>query len=210
MLSIYSVPGAPLEVNCYLIADCEAGEAIIVDAPQQVAKLMQAKAEEWGVKVTEIVLTHGHWDHTMGIIEMKDTFGAPISAHCGDLEMLEHPSTAPFNMPFTLTPCTPGIFYTEGDTIKVGNQLLTVLNTTGHTPGCICLYNQEHGVLITGDTLFAGTYGRTDFPGGDDRQMLASLRRLAALPADTKIYPGHGPDTVLSREKWLDRLTDGM
>ena len=84
------------------------------------------------------------------------------------------------------------------------------MNTTGHTPGCICLYNQEHGVLVTGDTLFAGTYGRTDFPGGDDRQMLASLRRLAALPADTKIYPGHGPDTVLSRETWLNRLTDGI
>jgi glyoxylase-like metal-dependent hydrolase (beta-lactamase superfamily II) len=210
MLSIYSVPGAPLEVNCYLIADCEAGEAIIVDAPQQVAKLMQGKAKEWGVKVTEIVLTHGHWDHTMGITELKDTFGVPVSAHRGDLEMLENPSTAPFNMPFTLVPCTPEIFYAEGDTVKVGNQLLIVLNTTGHTPGCICLYNQEHGVLVTGDTLFAGTYGRTDFPGGDDRQMLASLRRLAALPVDTKIYPGHGPDTVLSRETWLNRLTDGM
>jgi glyoxylase-like metal-dependent hydrolase (beta-lactamase superfamily II) len=146
----------------------------------------------------------------MGIAELKDTFDAPVSAHRGDLEMLEHPSTAPFNMPFTLTPCTPEKFYTDGDTVKVGNQLLLVFNTTGHTPGCICLYNQEHDVLITGDTLFAGTYGRTDFPGGDDRQMLASLRCLAALPADTKIYPGHGPDTVLSREKWLDRLTDGI
>ncbi len=210
MLSIYCVPGAPLEVNCYLIADRDKGKAIIVDAPQQVAKLMSEKAVEWNVEVTEIVLTHGHWDHTMGISELKTAFSVPVSANRGDLEMLEHPSTAPFNMPFVLTPCTPEIFYEEGDSVIVGNHILKVFNTTGHTPGCICLYNDEHNVLITGDTLFAGTYGRTDFPGGDDRQMLNSLRRLASLPAETKIYPGHGPDTILNRENWLDRLTDRM
>jgi len=203
MLTIRAVPGAPLDVNCYLIADREAGEAILVDAPWQVAETMTGLADEWGVSISWIVCTHGHWDHTMGLATLHEATGAPIACHAGDVGMLEHPSFAPFSFPFPLTPVTPDRLVAEGDTVIVGSHTLVVLHTPGHTPGCICLYDDLDGVLFSGDTLFAGTCGRTDLPGGDSELLIRSLLRLRALPPDTRIFPGHGPHTTLGQERWL-------
>lgn len=208
MLTIRAVPGAPLETNCYLAADVDAGEAIIVDAPWQVTAEMQALAEEYGIRVTEIVCTHGHWDHSMGAAALSETFGAPVACHPLDADLLEHPTTAPFNLPLPLTPVIPGRLLEEDDTVTVGQYTFTVLHTPGHTPGGICLYCADDAVLFSGDILFAGTYGRTDFPGGDVTQMAHSLLRLRALPLETAVYPGHGPSTAIGRETWLAGVED--
>lgn len=203
MLDIFALPGAPLEVNCYLAADRAAGEAILIDAPLQVAAEMSKKAAQWDVTVRQIICTHGHWDHTMGLPEFMQTFGVPTAVHEGDADLLIHPTFAPFSFPFELTPVTPNILLQEGTVILVGSHTFTVLHTPGHTPGGICLYDVVSNILFSGDTLFAGAHGRVDFPGSDPKLMLQSLHRLSALPGRTRVYPGHGPDTTIEREGWM-------
>ncbi len=209
MLTIRVVPGAPLETNCYLVADSESGEAIIIDAPKQVAEELQQFAEELHVNVREIICTHGHWDHTMGLPELLATFSATVACHANEVDALEHPTFAPFSFPFALTPITPDRLLAAGDVVKIGRHRFTVLHTPGHTPGCICLYAAEDDTLFSGDTLFVGTFGRLDFPGGDAEQMLSSLQRLRALPSVTRVYPGHGANTTIGQEAgWLARVEE--
>ena len=203
MLTIHTIPGAPLETNCYLVADTNAGEALLVDAPWQIAGEIARLIAELRVTVQWIVCTHGHWDHSMGLSELIAVTGAPVACHPEDAHMLEQPSFAPFNLPFTLTPVTPDRLLEEGDAVTVGGATFTVLHTPGHTLGGICLYAPEEKLLFSGDILFAGTFGRTDFPGGDPAEMLHSLQRLRELPADTTVYPGHGSSTTIGREQWL-------
>ncbi len=208
MLELHAIPGAPLEVNCYLVADRAAGEAVLVDAPLQVAEAMTRQAAAWGVRVTALLCTHGHWDHTMGLPELLIAFPAPVAVHAGDADLLEHPTFAPFTFPLTLTPITPDRLLAEGDTVAVGEHILTVLSTPGHTPGSVCFYDAVDALCLTGDTLFQGTHGRTDFPGGDPEAMGRSLLRLRALPPDTRICPGHGPATTIAREGWLAHVEE--
>jgi len=208
MLAIHAVPGAPLEVNCYLVADVDAGQAILVDAPWQIVEAITTLAGELGVTIREIVCTHGHFDHTMGLNELHAATGAPVACHALDADLLEHPTTAPFSLPFTLTPYTPDRVLREGNIIEVGGHRLVVMHTPGHSPGAICLYDEVDGLLFSGDTLFAGTYGRVDLPGGDAAQMVTSLRRLRALPATTRVFPGHGGETTIGNERWLVRADE--
>ena len=203
MLTIQTFIAPPLETNCYLVADCEAGEALLIDAPWQIAARVQEAADARWVAIGQIICTHGHWDHMMGHEELIDATGARIGCHAMDAFMLEHPSFAPFTFPFTVKPVKPDFLLHDGDTVALGNHLLTVMHTPGHTPGGICLYAEADGVVFTGDTLFAGSYGRLDLPGGDPEQMVQSLLRLSQLPAATRVMPGHGPETTIGHEKWL-------
>jgi glyoxylase-like metal-dependent hydrolase (beta-lactamase superfamily II) len=191
------------------VADSEAGEAIIIDAPKQVATEMTRFAEELKVHVREIICTHGHWDHTMGLSELIDATGATVACHSLDADMLLHPSFEPFSFSFALTPVTPDRLLGEDDVICVGSHRLLVMHTPGHTPGSICLYSSEDEALFSGDTLFAGTYGRVDFPGGDPALMQRSLRRLGELSANSQVYPGHGEETTIAQEQgWLRRVEE--
>lgn len=208
MLTIRTLPGAPLETNCYLVADLAVGKAILVDAPWQLVGDIQQLMTELQVKVTEIVLTHGHWDHTMGLAELRDATGATTAVAAEDEEMIVYPTYAPFSFPFELVPVTPDRLLHEGDTIWVGEVAFTVLSTPGHTPGCICLYCSEEGLLFTGDTLFQGTCGRLDFPGGSPAQMMESLARLRELPPATRVFPGHGEETTIGAEQYWLRNVD--
>lgn len=203
MLTFETISGAPLETNCYLVADVEAGAALLVDAPWQIVDRILHLRERLRVAVELIVCTHGHWDHTMGLAELQAATGAQVACHPLDAHMLEQPSFEPFSFPFELTPVTPDRLLHEGDEITLGSHRLRVLHTPGHTPGCICLYDAEAAVLFSGDTLFAGTCGRMDLPGGDPEQMVHSLHRLHTLPPATTVYPGHGGTTTISREGWL-------
>ena len=205
MLTIHTLPGAPLETNCYLIADTAAGEALLVDAPAQVDAAVARLCAEMGVTVRLIVCTHGHWDHTMGLPALQAATGAPVAVHPRDADMLEHPSFAPFTLPFTLTPVTPDRLLEEGAIVPLGAHAFTVLHTPGHTPGCICLHEAAEQHLFSGDTLFAGTCGRIDFPGGNAEEMTRSLLRLRTLPPATTVHPGHGPATTIAQERWLFR-----
>jgi len=200
--------GAPIETNCYFVADVAAGEALLVDAPWQVVKDIQKLVDETGVKITAIVLTHGHWDHTMGAGELKEAFNAPVYIYEQDADKLRNPSFAPFNFNFPLKSLEPDKTLTEGDTITLGNYEFKVLHTPGHTDGGMCLHCEENKMLFTGDTLFRGSYGRLDL-GGNPSQMVESLTRLAAMDEDTAVYPGHGEDTTIGDEKrWLGHIEE--
>ena len=203
MLHIETIPGAPIETNCYFVADTTQKEAILIDAPWQVVNDIQKLTEDFGVKITAIVLTHGHWDHTMGAAELKQAFDTPVYIHENDAEMLRNPTFAPFNFNFKLTPLEPDKLLKEGEQIAVGKYNLTVIETPGHTMGCICLYCAEDKTLFTGDTLFNGSYGRLDL-GGNPQLMIKSLQYLNDFDGNIAVYPGHGPDTVMSKEQvWL-------
>jgi glyoxylase-like metal-dependent hydrolase (beta-lactamase superfamily II) len=123
--------------------------------------------------------------------------------------MLEQPTTAPFVVPVTVPPSKPERLLKEWDELSVGNLRFTVVHTPGHTPGSICLFEPVRKVLFSGDTLFASGYGRTDLPGGDEAQLELSLGRLAALPHDVQVYPGHGPATTIGDEAWLQSYRPG-
>lgn len=203
MLTIQAIPGAPLETNCYYVAESDVGQALLLDAPWQSVDEVLQRAERTGTAVTLIVCTHGHWDHTMGAPELIDATGAQIACHPLDSELLLHPSFAPFVLPFELKSVAVDRLLEEGDIVTLGQHHFTVLHTPGHTPGSICLYSAEEGILFSGDTLFAGACGRMDFPGGNSAQMVRSLQRLRELPPETLVYPGHGPATTIGAESWL-------
>ena len=169
---VTSVPTGQLEVNCYILADEETGKAIIVDPGDDPETIVEAIA---GLDVSMIVLTHGHFDHVGAVPAIKEKTGAKLALHEDEREMYaavtEQGALWGFKMP-KMPP--PDVLLKEGDTVDAGELSLTVIHTPGHSPGSISLYAK--GVVLTGDTLFMGSVGRTDFPGGSMPKLRQSLR----------------------------------
>ncbi len=193
----------PLQNNVYLIVDKETERAAIID-PGFEHETFLKRAEQLGVEIKIIINTHGHADHTGKDREMKNATKADLAIHEADSHRLEENARNPppwleIDPP---QPCAPDILLKGGETLSIGDIQLKVLHTPGHTEGSICLYDREGLHLFTGDTLFAGTFGRTDLPGGDAGKMVQSLRELSRLPAEVRVYPGHGPFTTMARESW--------
>ncbi|MHB1341704.1 MAG: MBL fold metallo-hydrolase [Coriobacteriia bacterium] len=186
-----------LETNCWLVSDDAGGPLIIIDPAGDADDLLAAVAAR---EVAAIVLTHGHFDHIGAVRAVMDATGAPLLVHEADAGSITSPvgnGGALFGFADTAPP--PDGTLAEGDVVAAGDVRLAVLHTPGHTPGCISLAGGGH--LFSGDTLFAGSVGRTDFPGGDGRTLRASVARLAGLPDETRVHPGHGPDTSIGRER---------
>jgi hydroxyacylglutathione hydrolase len=157
----------------------------------------------WTLKL--IVSSHRHWDHIGDNAAVADQTGADIAAHILDRHGLEHPTAT--LAPFPIPPSVPAVDLAEGSRIRFGEIDLEVLHTPGHTEGSVCLLAADARRLFTGDTLFAGGWGRTDLPGGSQDQLVESLARLAGLPVELRVLPGHGPATTIEREKpWLERV----
>lgn len=188
-----------LQTNCY--AYVSAGEAMVVDPGASGAALAEALAD---VRVTQIVATHGHGDHVGGVRALKEATGAEFSIHPADAELASRAGrTGQLGMAHGEDAPTPDCLLAEGDVVRVGTARFRVLETPGHTPGGITLVGEDTavGVAFVGDTLFAGSVGRTDLEGGDHAQLLASLGRLKALiDPSTAILSGHGPRTTMGRE----------
>lgn len=187
-----------LETNCYLVW-ADNGEGIVIDPADNASDILNAIQKE-GITVKAVVLTHAHFDHMLAAEDLCKATGAPLCVGANDKVALSDPIR---NLSQWVSPDTPIILdcdavLTEGDTIAFGGEKLTVLETPGHTPGCICLYSS--GVLFSGDTLFRSSIGRLDFPGGNPEAMLRSLQRLISLPDDTAVYSGHGPATTIECE----------
>lgn len=192
------------ETNCYVVRkDESAGECLVVDTGLD-SRDMIAFLARHRLTPTAVILTHGHVDHIAGLAGLRSEFPQlRVYVHRLDGPMLGD-SQANLSemamMPVTTAPAD--VLLEDGDTIDEAGIRLTVLHTPGHTPGGICLYAETEGVVFAGDTLFADGIGRTDFPGGDARQLLDSIRtKLLVLPEPTAVYPGHAMRTTVGREK---------
>ena len=180
------------EVNCTLAID--GLDAWVVDPGADEEAIVKA-AEAEGAKIAGVLLTHAHFDHIGAIPGIKARFpDAPVYVHPSDEVMFGHP----FNR---LPPEYPSFPKPAGVVDARKFPLAEVIETPGHTPGGVCYYFKEDGVLLSGDTLFAGSVGRTDFPGGSMSTLVESLKKLKALPDLTKVIPGHGPSTTIGEEK---------
>jgi glyoxylase-like metal-dependent hydrolase (beta-lactamase superfamily II) len=198
----------PVATNVHILADPRSREAIAIDtATPSVAWVAdELAARGWTLKL--IVSTHGHWDHIGDNAAVAAHTGSEIAVHPLDRDRLLHP--APLWAPFEIVPSVPAVELAEGGEVRFGAIRLTVLHTPGHTEGSVCLYDGDQGLLYSGDTLFAGGWGRVDLPGGDAEAMAASIARLSGLEDRVEVFPGHGPSTTIGRERvWLELVRDG-
>jgi glyoxylase-like metal-dependent hydrolase (beta-lactamase superfamily II) len=192
------------QTNCYVLRnDDSAKDCLIIDPGLEAGELLEF-LDEQKLNLAAVVLTHGHIDHIAGVSLLRNRFPEiKVYIHNLDTEMLTEPAnnlSAMSGMTFTIEP--EDVALKEGDIIDLAGVKLLVLHTPGHTPGGISLYSKRDGVVFVGDTLFAGSIGRTDFPGGSMSQLLAGVReKLFTLPEETKVYPGHGPATTIAAEK---------
>jgi hydroxyacylglutathione hydrolase len=187
-----------LETNCYILGDESSKEAVVID-PGGDFEEINRQLDELGLKVKSIVLTHSHFDHTGALAQLKKATGAEVLIHSEDAAML---STAgqPFLLETGNNPCEANRTLKAGDKINFGDLTLEVLHTPGHTPGGISLFIDK--MVFVGDTLFCGSIGRTDLPGGSHKQLLYSIReKLLSKGDDCLVYPGHGPVSSIGEEK---------
>jgi glyoxylase-like metal-dependent hydrolase (beta-lactamase superfamily II) len=195
-------PVGPLECNCTVLGDEASGEAMVVDPGDNIPQIL-ALLQKHKLQLKQIVVTHGHIDHVGGALRLKKATGAPILLNKNDLPQLEMmdvqagwlgiepPDVAP-----------PDASAEDGMMVGIAGHAAQVLFTPGHTKGSICLHFAPESLLLAGDTLFAGSIGRTDLPGGDSRLILRSLHeRVLTLPDATRVIPGHGPATTIGEER---------
>jgi glyoxylase-like metal-dependent hydrolase (beta-lactamase superfamily II) len=195
-------PVGPLQCNCTILADEETREAIVIDPGDEISRI-QRRLTALGLTLKQILVTHAHIDHVGGALKLKSLTGAPIFLNEADLPLLgimaeqaawvgvPTPETAP-----------PDEALTDGRVVGLTNYPAQVIHTPGHTQGSICLHFVPLKMVLAGDTLFAGSIGRTDLPGGNYDQILDSIQtRLLSLPDDTRVVPGHGPATSIGSER---------
>jgi len=189
----------PFSSNCYIVGSEASKEGMIID-PGDEAETILANVKDLGLEIKSIVLTHAHVDHIGALKEVKEATGAEVAIHADDAQALQEKSvSAMFGLSYP-TPLPPDRLLKDGDSIDIGDLHFSVLHTPGHSPGCICLLGE--GVVFSGDTLFNFSIGRYDLPGGNHSQIMDSIHtKLMALPDDTAVYPGHGPDTTIGTER---------
>jgi hydroxyacylglutathione hydrolase len=196
------LPVGPLQCNCSVVGDKQMHEAMVIDPGDQVEEILEI-LRQMKLTLKTIVVTHAHIDHVGGAMKLKAATGAPILLNQNDLALLKMldiqaawvgmPAPGPVKVDESLS---------DGQSVKVGNIESNVIQTPGHTEGSVCLFFPAEKKLIAGDTLFAGSIGRTDLPGGSYEKIMRSLHsRVMALPDDVQVVPGHGPLTSIGRER---------
>jgi hydroxyacylglutathione hydrolase len=196
----------PWETNAYLVWDGRSTDALVLDPGKGAAAPLIERAAANGLRLHLIANSHGHIDHIFDNAPLMDASNAPLAIHPDDAYRLDGRNSYGFE----LQPVAATRDLVEGEQVRIGDLVLDVLHTPGHSEGSVCLYEERNRLLLAGDVLFAGTYGRTDLPGGDVEQMAASLARLAReIPAEVRVLPGHGPETTIGRElPWLRRIAE--
>ena len=195
-------PVGPLRCNCTILGDEVTQEAVVVDPGDNIPEIL-SRLNKHGLTLRQIVITHAHIDHVGGAVLLKRATGAPVFLNRNDLGLLGamEMQAGWLGVP-TPEVASPDASADDGLTVGLATLPAEVIHTPGHTPGSICLLFPQQHLLLAGDTLFAGSIGRTDLPGGDGRRILRSLRdRLMVLPETTRVLPGHGPETTIGEEK---------
>jgi glyoxylase-like metal-dependent hydrolase (beta-lactamase superfamily II) len=197
-LAVEQLELGPIGTNCYIVrAERGAPEAVVVD-PSGDAATLRLRIAEMGSRCVAILVTHGHWDHLIGVAELAEGTQAAVYMPAAERALLEEPGG--FTPPgVTVRPYTPDVLLEGGETIEAAGISFQVVAVPGHSPGHVAYH--ADGSLFSGDVLFAGSVGRTDLPGSDWDTLLASIRSLTdSYPPETVVYPGHGPVTTLAAE----------
>jgi hydroxyacylglutathione hydrolase len=196
------LPVGPLQCNCSILGDETSREAIVVDPGDDIPRILALLAKH-SLTVKQIVITHAHIDHIAGAHRLKQLTGAPILYHQADLPQVKMMAIQAgwLGIP-TPTVQAPDDTLDDDKLIAITGLTGNILHTPGHTEGSVCLYLPDQSLLLAGDTLFAGSVGRTDLPGGNTRKLLASIHdRLLTLPDEVKVIPGHGATTTIGSER---------
>lgn len=197
-------PSGPFSTNAYVVACADTREAAILDPAPDSSLEIQAFVAEQQLNVQKILLTHSHWDHIADVKPLKEKYQIPVYIHPLDALNLQQPGADGLPCWLAIPAMQPDVLLEEGMQIPVGKLNFQVLHTPGHSPGCVCFYESGQHVLFSGDTLFKGTIGNLSFPTSQPSLMWPSLAKLAQLPSDTRVFPGHGPVTTIQAESsWL-------
>ena len=199
-------PFGPWQTNGYLVWDGRSPDALVLDPGMGAARPLMERVVANGLRLHVIANSHGHIDHIFDNGPIVRASNAPLAIHPDDAYRL----TEPNNYGFDVEPSVATLDLRGGEQLRIGDLTFDILHTPGHTEGSVCLYEERLGLMLSGDVLFAGSYGRTDLPGGNDEQMVASLMRLAReVPASVRVLPGHGAETTIERElHWLRRISE--
>lgn len=204
-MRIISLIVGPLSTNCYILVCERSREAAIIDPGfnRFDEETVLRKIFDLKLTVRYIINTHGHADHISGNLKIKRETGANIAVHLYDADMLTDPErNLSLMLGLNVISPPPDIVLRDENEIRVGDIKIKVLHTPGHTPGSISLYIRDENAVFTGDTLFAGSIGRTDLPGSSYERIISSIKeKLLKLPDNTRVYPGHGPETTIGIER---------
>ena len=201
MIKIESRVLGPVATNCYLIINLDNNESIIVDpadSPESIYDMVVRSAS----KPQAILLTHGHFDHIGAANEVREHYGIKIYASCDEEKLLASPARNLSNAYGMSLKVTADVLHNDGDILELAGLKIKAIHTPGHTKGSCCYYIEEEDVLFSGDTVFYGSVGRTDFPGGSTADIVRSLHKLVdSLPEETEVFPGHDASTTIGYEK---------
>jgi len=192
----------PVSTNCYLIYDDDTKRAVIVD-PADNGAYIEGQCRTLGLKPEAVLLTHGHFDHILALRDVCQAFGCRVYAGEKEIPLLRDPALSlTKNLGIDLSDVPVDVPVKDGDVLELMGYQWKVMETPGHTEGSVCYYLASEGVLMSGDTLFEDSLGRTDFPTGDSRKIIHSIgEKLLTLPEDTMVYPGHGNPTTIGHER---------
>jgi hydroxyacylglutathione hydrolase len=203
-VKLYVLPAGPIQTNAYLLTEPTRGQAVLIDAPGDIWAEIEPLMQQDGVKLTELWLTHGHWDHTQGAAEVVRATKARVRAHRDDQAMIETPEIMKRFMgaELKLEPVKVDAWLAAGERLSALGQDVEVRHVPGHCPGNVLFYFPAAGAVFVGDALFNGSIGRTDLPGGSFEVLERSIReQIYTLPPDTVVFPGHGPKTTVGDER---------
>lgn len=195
--------GHEIFANCYLLIDEKSGDSALIDPGWYSKEAEKFVYFHGDINLKYILLTHGHFDHILGVHGFKQASGAAVAIHSADADKLTDPvkSLCEGHFPKSQTPVNADILLKDGDAVQLGDEKIKVMHTPGHTSGSVCFILENDRTIISGDTLFCRTVGRTDFADGSDEEMYKSIKKLISLDGDYRVLPGHNRETTLDSER---------